>query len=93
MITSSSYKWDFEKVFMDSIRGLNNEIGRRRNELNWIKWFFEKGQDTWRIPRSYKSKVNRALLINKEIIKLKIIRDQLWILVLQNETRELIEQL
>jgi len=67
---------------MDSISGINQEIIQKNNYISLVKRLAGKGEQTREMEI-------KALRTYKEVRKLKVIRAQLWVIVMVNEIKEL----
>lgn len=71
------------KLFLDSINGINIEISKRRNYINSAMSHVRKGN-------YYANMIKKSLEYDKELSKLKVIRNELWIIIMMKEINELI---
>ncbi|HZI23618.1 MAG TPA: hypothetical protein VFD46_00990 [Chryseolinea sp.] len=69
-------------TYMDSISGINQEIIQKNNYISLVKRLAGKGEQTREMEI-------KALRTYKEVRKLKVIRAQLWVIVMVNEIKEL----
>lgn len=71
------------EVLLRSINGVNKQIAKRRDYVNVVTSQVRKNQ-------YFPNQIKKALTLRKEFDRLKIIRNELWMIILKSEISELI---